>query len=394
MKKISQKNKNFQNKKSKFSRKNRNSKLQKIPIKVEIWDGLKIEEAICKKKPMIPPEKICFIENLDETLIFLKNLREAIGKKETLKKRKNLWIRRRENKLPTIVSYCDFSKIKKLSVSSALIIAASYDRAKQIASKVPPVVNYNSWSNETLHVLYEIGFFKLISSTFDVSKPETYDEKKYSDIKILKAMSGFNANNIPEFSDKISILLQFLFKEISVHQGLLIEMNSAIGEAMSNVSAHAYPMDYISTSDYVTVKRWWVTARIDRSISKLTLVIYDQGASIPGTLQKKDNFIVNFTRWIRGIFTASTINHGNLDHEYIDYSMISGKTQTQTEGRGLGLPQMQDLLDKCTDGTLTVISRRGLCRYKKGTKVQKIPLETGLEGTLVEWDLQLPMGGS
>ena len=136
-----------------------------------------------------------------------------------------------------------------------------------------------------------------------------------------------------------------------------------------------------------------MSARADRGSNKLTIVVYDQGATIPGTLPHRDWFQRQVSSIMKAIIPS--FDYGKqrtIDHEFINYSMKKGKTQTGDAQRGLGLPQMRDLIDICPDGTLSVVSRQGLYRYAKGTGVFKCPLKIGLDGTLIEWELTLPRG--
>lgn len=366
------------------------------PFEVKMWDGVNNETALCTKKPFNPPSCISLVENTDQTLIFLKHLRDRLGRKIRSHQLPPTWVDRRGRTTPVIKSFVDFSMIEDLSVSCALVIASIYDRAKRITGLVPPAINYEHWHPAAFQVFYEIGLFSLIGYKNNHKILETYQINHNPDVKIIKAISGVNANGLGECSKEIQDLLGFLTGNQDISENFLPDINTAISEAMINVAKHAYSDAYVLDSPYDTVKQWWMTARADRRTAKLTIVVYDQGETIPGTLPYKSSFQKAVVGLIRQTVNPSFVysrQYHKMDHEYINYSMKPGRTQTEDRQRGLGLPQMQDLINRCPGGRLTIVSRAGLYIYGKGTGVHKRALPLDLEGTLIEWHLTLPTRG-
>ncbi len=365
------------------------------PFKVKIWDGLNERTAICTRQPNIPPADLNFDADIDATLRFLKIIRDKLGTKRSNPYARLTWVKERKNRLPTINSFHDFTKIKSISVSAALVIASCYDRAKRITKVTPPAINYDEWPDEVFQVLFEVGFFDFIGHTGSTAIDEVYRTKIDSDFKVMTALSGRNANGLDMASEEIEGLLNFLYNSGSRASNLLPDINTAISEAMINVSRHAYPEDFVVSSAYDTVEQWWMTARAEHSSQQLTIVVYDQGSTIPGTLPYRSWFKTVVQDAMRVIIPdfIHDESYRALDHEYINHSMKKGKTQTGEPGRGLGLPQMQALIDLCDAGTLTVVSRAGLYKYDKASGVTKRALDTEIEGTLVEWNIFLPSGG-
>jgi hypothetical protein len=371
-------------------------KKRKLPknkmFSVLLWDGEREEVAVCRIQPMPPPEQIDFDQNIIPTLDFLKSVRDRVGKKKTAGSRRLSWIRRYQNRPPQIGAFYDFGLIKNLAVAPALVVAASYDRAKRIVGTTPPAVNYTKWGQSALQTFYEIGFFDLIGQKQNNALVAEYERKASNQIKIVKAISGINANGLEHCSREISSLLDFLELDNEAVEFYIPEINTAISEAMINVAKHAYPEQYVSDSPYDTVNQWWMTARADRHASSITIVVYDQGASIPGTLPRRGWFkdiIQEFMEiFVQGFEYSEEARH--MDHHYINYSMKPGKTQTKERERGLGLPQMRELIDQCKGGSLTIVSRSGLYRYSKHAGIESKLLPVELEGTLIEWHLSLP----
>ncbi|MFT9091026.1 MAG: hypothetical protein ABF479_08500, partial [Gluconacetobacter sp.] len=177
---------------------------------VTLWDGISEERALCQSPPTTPPKNIDFEENIEETLSFLKVIRDRLGKKKTTPRHRLTWIKRRKNKKPIIKSYYDFSAIERLDIAPALVIAAAYDRAKRLTGSVPPAVNYTQWTKSAFQTLYEIGFFDLIGQKHHDKITKEYEDKLDSNIRICRAISGKNADNLNLCSDSMSELLKFL----------------------------------------------------------------------------------------------------------------------------------------------------------------------------------------
>ena len=359
---------------------------------IEIWDGKSVEEAVFYGKPRLPPEIICFDENTDPTLQFLDDLRTSVVSKKDAKKKKSDWVDRRGRGLPKLKSYYDFSHIDTFSTGPALVIGALYERAKDAVGKVPPAIDFPNWSPQAFQTLYEIGFFEIIGHAPAEKIREVYVEKKDALYKVSKILTGTNADGLEDASNVILELLDYLSLNPDVAGELITDINSAVSEAMINVARHAYPEQFIEMSPNVCLRQWWMSAKANKCDNTLTIAIYDQGATIPGTLPRREWFYET----VGAAMSALVPNYergresGTIDHEFINYSMKKGKTQTKDARRGLGLPQMQGLIDICPDGTLSILSRRGLYKYGKNVGVFKRSLDCGLEGTLVEWELTLP----
>ncbi len=366
------------------------------PFVAKAWDGNEEQEVLCMKQPISPPHHINFDDYIEETLSFLQAVRDKIGRKRLEGATRPTWIKVKQGRIPRIHGFYDYSQISSISISAALVVAACYDRAARISGKAPPAINYPQWPQSVFRVLFDVGFFEFIghikSEDSDLCRHRGNDGSG----KIMSAISGKNANGLEECSGEIFNLLKFLSFKDDAAEVILADVNSAISEAMINVARHAYPDDFVQESEYDTVNQWWMTAQADRENRTLTIVVYDQGATIPGTLPRREWFkraVEGAMRQVIPDFSYSSERRAR-DHEFINYSVKEGKTQTGDHQRGLGLPQMQSLIDLCDDGSLTIVSRAGLYKYGKNTGVHKRALPTELEGTLIEWHLSLPEGAS
>ncbi|GGG60020.1 hypothetical protein GCM10011415_02440 [Salipiger pallidus] len=346
---------------------------------------------------MNPPHLINFEDGIEDTLLFLKSIREKMGRKRSPSSNRVNWVKEIPNRLPRISTFYDFSKIESISVSAALVIASCYDRARRMSGITPPAINYGEWPQDVFQVLHDVGFFEFVGHV-GVGSGIPVHIGGVSGRKVTSAVSGTNANGLEECSDRVLELLRFLSVDDEYAEQLLIDINSVVSEAMINVARHAYPKEFVENSEYDTIGQWWFAAQADRDKREIRVVVYDQGATIPGTLPQREWFKHAVETIMRSVVPDFDYDRdkaeriGTHDQHYINYSMKKGKTQTQDPQRGLGLPQMQSLIDLCDDGSISIVSRYGFYRYSKGTGITKSGLSTELEGTLVEWRLSLPAG--
>ncbi|MCP3895083.1 MAG: ATP-binding protein, partial [Bacteroides sp.] len=364
------------------------------PFTVEVWDGKDVEQVVCLYPPEKPPSVICFNDNINDTLKFFRRLNQLVGSRKVRDIGVSNWIIRKHNRLPRIKRYIGFEEIEVLSTAPALILAAVYERAKVATGEVPPAINFPNWSPQAFQTLYEIGFFEIVGHAPAEKIREVYVEKLDSSYKVSKTITGKNADGLEQASDVVLELLNYLSVDQTVAETLIKDINSAVSEAMINVARHAYREEFVAQSTKVCLKQWWMSARADRSANTLTIAVYDQGETIPGTLPKREWYQETVEKAMRSVIPdfVYASQQRTIDHEFINYSMKKGRTQTGESRRGLGLPQMQDLIEACPDGTLSILSRQGLYMYGKNVGVYKQRLDLELEGTLVEWKLTLPKG--
>lgn len=283
--------------------------------------------------------------------------------------------------------YYDYSKIIEISTAAALVLAAEYDRFRRLCNSVPPTINLGDWPAPFFRTLYEVGFFEIVGLAEDVAERYRTNEGK----RIMRIVSGKDAAEVTAAAEGIADLSGFLDEEEPLNASVRLALNSSLGEAMINVARHAYPEDEIMSVPHVN--RWWVTASADRRKNELTVVIFDQGASIPVTFPRKElgDSIVGFLAKVLGTGPKHAFSD---DGAYIAAALLPGRTQTNQVNRGLGLPEMKDLIDVCGGGELCIISRGGTCRYDIETNIQRTSSPHSIGGTLVQWRLEVGRAGA
>lgn len=355
---------------------------------VDAWFGDRVEEVLCVREPTRPPRVMCLDKNTDEVLSFLDSWRKKYAIKSSIKNLKRYdWTIRppRGSSKKRIMGYVDYSAITEISTAVALVIAAEYDRGARLLGSAPPTINLHSWSDEVFSKFYELGFFSIVGLTGSIS--DLYMDSDL--VRTMRIVSGKNTADLRRTSESLIELSKFIDESGPISEELELALNSALSEGMANVSRHAYPEDFDSEVHHV--ESWWVTASAHRGKRRLTVVMYDQGATIPVTLPRK--------KWMQAVqdfVTRNLLPHREFDFQddatYIAGALERGQTQTGQPGRGEGLPQMKELIDICGAGSLTIWSRGGMCRYEPDTALQRTSFPYSIGGTLIEWVIDLPGG--
>lgn len=390
MKKLTKSYKKWQLQRARFEAKKplRMRKREKRSHVVRAWYGEDFEEVVSENRPNIPPLEICLAANPDETLKFISDWRSKFksllpsASKTTFnwfKNPKSPGGKRR------ISGYTDFSQISRLSTAPALVMTAEYDRLRTLMDDVPPTINLDDWQDQVFGRFYEMGFFEVLGLTESVS--DRYFTS--GNVRTMKIISGTNSAELAEASQSILGLCDFLGEALQIQEDVEIALNNALSEAMINVSKHAYPSEHEFKLRHVG--KWWVTASVDRGSRELTVVIYDQGASIPVTFAQK-NWSQTARDFLASILTSKPSFEFENDGTYIEGAMKPRSSQTGKPFRGLGLPEMRDLVDICGRGSLRIFSRGGECYYEAGRQLQRRSRDHSIGGTLIEWTLHLREG--
>ncbi|WP_420337813.1 ATP-binding protein [Roseibium sp.] len=296
----------------------------------------------------------------------------------------------KDNNLPKIRTYYDFSNITSIDTSAALILTAEYDRLSKLIKKVPVTINLEDWSEQVFQKLYELGFFEVLQLTSDVK--ERYRDNGHT--RTMKILSGSDAGEIQIASEKLMELCHFIDPGVELDDDQRIAINTAVSEGMINVARHAYKTTPDYDFEYEHVKSWWLTATADRLNRRLTIALFDQGASIPVTLPKQPQWKALLDRVFPTVAANEDGHKYRNDGRYIQTALKLRETSTEEPGRGLGLPQMKELIDTFNLGSLTIWSRGGQCTYNGYGKSSVDSHIYSVGGTLIEWIIELPKAKS
>jgi hypothetical protein len=321
----------------------------------------------------IPPSNLCFDENFDETIRFLAALRRR--SKLQVRGPSSAWPQdRKRGYLRFLKNYYDFTKIKRISPSAALVLAAEYDRLRHIHGRAPAAVNLKAWNPTVSALLHEIGFFGLLDIQPLQPVPSGHSRM------ILPFRSGSKVD--PKQIGGPESVIEELFAFIGKDRVMETQLYAAVIEAMNNVRDHAYPQTYFDGMRHV--RNWWLTGAADRNTRRLTLSLYDQGITIPVSLPA--------TGWREALAEAfsrlSQTEYDPLDPSQdgraIGMAMVVSKSSTGLEHRGLGLAKIREVVDGLAGGRLRIISRFGEFVAESGKTPIVKASKLALEGTLVE----------
>lgn len=362
-------------------------------INIEVRRG-KIVRRVHAEHVTPMPEVFCLDENYEEVIGFLSGLRDAISRSFAGASDKDIGSTRKRRRVvasrPHFKNYVAFETMKRITPSAALILASEYDRARDIFKMPLHVVNYSQWQPDVKDTLSDLGFLDL----FGIKLGHTH-ERHRKDILKFRTGQRISEDDVVFVIEALLGMLDRRDDDAAIEQKdeLATRAYKALVEAMENVRLHAYPAlpGGIQVDDFVP--RWWMTGAFEAATGELTVVLYDQGISIP----------VSLPRWpgwssIRPIFARAfgkpfeaaieTIDSG-FDDAAIYAATRMGRSSTRMSHRGKGLPTMREVIGACVSGRLRIVSRRGDVTFETGKRPVRRLHTTPLCGTLIEWVVRL-----
>lgn len=263
----------------------------------------------------------------------------------------------------------DFSRLQEISTAAALILAAEIDLWNRRCKGRLKAATH-TWHPNIRKLLYQMGFFELLNKQYVPSKDETKTSTVF--LKFETGQVGVTDGGpiIKSFRKQIENVTK---KKIEKHA-----LFSALSEALTNVSQHAY-----SGSNHNGFKSWWVCGSYNQESSLLTIIFYDQGIGIPKTLKP-----ARLPEYLSSGFGRMK------DAERIQAAMEYGRSATKDPSRGKGLPDFLSLLNSQNNGRLRIFSRRGSCLFQKASEgkaetKEKQNSSIAIKGTLIEWIIEL-----
>lgn len=323
-----------------------------VPERVNPQERLYITDA---------PKHFSFLENYEETLAFVLALRQLQTQKlGGLNKN----ISRRSQRL------INLARIEDLDPAAGLVLAAELDIYKPHARNMRSLDE--SWHENVRSFFFDAGLFELIGLP-----PQKAHAKEAAGpvVNVLKYRKGMLPDGAQ--ADELRTALEHLCGE---KFGPKIAVNGALCEAMTNSKHHAYPDD-IQWWPKRPSGHWWATGAWTPSNSTMHMMLYDQGVGIPATLPRSDH-------WASALPLLDRLDPERTDAGLIEAALELRRTSTNIRGRGRGLHEMADWIDKTEAGFLRIWSGKGRVTYRPGHVVEKKNLSTPFCGTLVEWEVR------
>ncbi|MEI0490415.1 hypothetical protein [Brachyspira pulli] len=291
------------------------------------------------------PKVLSFDENTCETLVFFNKIREISDNKKRL--------------------FINMKYLTYITPEAALVLVSELDRLCTLHKTRIGVYDFNKWNNEIKTIFNDIGMYDFLDIKLSRKEKGYITPNNNNTIRYLKFKSGTSGNE----GRKLQIVneIESLINENSINGKKTLKVG--ITEAILNTHHHAYPDDFIYNSIY-KLKKWWILGYININDNNMKIIIYDQGKTIPKTLDLKRYVIFN-----------------KNDAEKIRIAVETSESSTKLENRGKGLKSIKKYAKKSDNGELVIISRKGYYKYTKNSDdIESKLLDYNLQGTLISWN--------
>lgn len=260
----------------------------------------------------------------------------------------------------------DFVPLKKISPAAALFLTSEIDRFKVRSKHIRiKVKDFSHWDSNIRCQLRDMGMFDLLN--IRNIHPKFLSEKSSADEEFIKFKSGRRADG------EIFLEMRDVINEKIGNIPEAKVLQKGITEAMTNTSNHAYPESYMKNC-ILKVDKWWLSSSINKKTKTMTVIICDQGVSIPKTIPE-NKIKLNI---LNDLF-------GKSDAQLIQIAVNNNKSQTNKSYRGKGLKDIKDYTKKAKGASLRIISRYGEYVAFSQRLDYITDHKSPILGTLIEW---------
>lgn len=317
------------------------------------------------------PKRMDFQENYETTVQHLTVISKLV---ELVKKNRGRALPRSSYNLASV----NFDNLQSISTPAALVLTAEISNWDDtLRNKLTPRVE--KWNDDIYSQFHDLGFFDLFSNKPDY-KPCTNghvcSDKRL--VRYKKGECGVKGKPKELKNDLTKIVGNDINKWTFLHTGL--------GEAITNVSHHAYPDEFETRSPK---KQWFLTGSFHEPTRTLKVAFYDQGIGIPKTLpaskikEKVAEFLAK---------SGFSPLEKKRDEIQLKAAVEIDRTRTNKNDRGKGLQDLLEFIRQRKSGRLSILSNSGHYTYsmnegKKTTSAS--PLSRPILGTLIIWSVVL-----
>ncbi|HAU28675.1 MAG TPA: hypothetical protein DCW68_00990 [Rhodospirillaceae bacterium] len=303
------------------------------------------------------PENFDILENHDEVIDFIKR----IDLEADLKNKK---------------TYIDLTNISRLTPVSALVLAASIDKWRNITNiNKLTAKNVGQWNKSVLKSFHDLGFFEILNTNNHQSIESALDgiPSEFEDRTFLKMMNGqlVDGSNPNTLIAIIHAMVGENYKPL---------LYRPIIEAMGNAVEHAYSRTYDKR-----LPKWWMTGHYDKGKHILSIMLLDFGVGIPKKF-KRDQVAKTF---LSSIWATLITKDSSLIEKAVHFRKILKESPIpDRSGRNWGLWDMAEVATISPGGKLTILSGKGLYN-REGENYNSKEYRTPFGGTLIEWTLDV-----
>lgn len=259
----------------------------------------------------------------------------------------------------------------------------------------------NEESNTILNQLLQK--FKLVTKEFvaDIHEHELVKRWEY----IYGNDASYKKDNQKEFIRLMRSRIKDVFSQDPTN--ISRYLYSSVSEAATNVANHAYIAPRNIKNEQPMKKedtKWWTFKAEfkdnEESTTGFSVLICDRGIGIPYSLTQKhdDPDEISWAAHIKnGLLKFGKKISRARDSDLIQLAIEYGKTRTEKEYRGRGLPQIIQTIETTPNAKVRIYSNKGLCEVScdsvgKFNIVKKIDFNTSILGTIIYWYLPINRG--
>lgn len=317
------------------------------------------------------PENMDFSKNYDVTMQHLTVISKLV---ELVKKNKGRALPKSSYNLVSV----NFDNLKSISTPAALVLTAEISSWNDsLRNDLTPSIE--KWNDDIYSQFHDLGFFDLFNNK--PSYKPCAEEHPCSDKRLVKYKKGECG-----VKGKPKELKHDLFKIVGNDINKWTFLHTGLGEAITNVSHHAYPDDFETR---IPKKQWFLTGSYHELTRTLKVAFYDQGAGIPKTLPAS-----RIKEKIAEFLAKSSFSslEKKRDEIQLKAAVEIDRTRTGKNDRGKGLQDLLEFIRQRKSGRLSILSNSGHYTYainegKESTSAS--PLSRPILGTLIIWSVVL-----
>lgn len=257
----------------------------------------------------------------------------------------------------------DFSRTERFYASGTLLFYAELTRLIEYRNNTVKIRCTAPANDRASQVLEQIGIYKLCNHRSH-GTPTRHDVVHWRVARGHLVDNTICAPAIEAYEGQLATPLV---------DGLL----GGLAEAMANAVHHAYDGARDDGLNFTGLRDWWMFSQ--KKDGYLSVVFCDLGIGIPATLPIKRPWLLKHMEKF-----GLPVNDANCIREAIN----EGRSQTGLPGRGHGLGNIIEVVEKVHRGIAIVSSNRGYYRSKEGT-ASLANYRDSLMGTLIYWHVPL-----
>lgn len=265
----------------------------------------------------------------------------------------------------------DHRNMKSISEEALLLLTSEIERCTTVKGiRLKATYKLFPRDDNILRLLNKIGYWEYFNlGTYEEPVRKDENEKIYLKIVGDTEVSG----------EKIGNLIKFFQTLISFDVSAKDKFSDAMIEAAANTVEHAYTKN----QEIETIKKWWLTASLNKYTNEISFIFYDQGLGILNTLESTRKHIRLqrlFMGWIKEGLTK-----GGLLRRLLTTNLSSYKD----ERRGNGLISFKTFIDEVESGELTIYTDN----VSYSAMADEIhDYDDNLDGTLITWKIKANHG--